>query len=307
MTISYFQVDTRNEHLVTLAGMNSSLWGEFNHKLDISWIYHDHGLEGVVLQVQEIAVALNQKVISDNTFLPTYQEIKNCHQAILLLREVMESPKREKITRDLLQRCYGLLSQRLRGVPEGDGVRQDDNRYGAYYHRCCPYQEVDAALDACLKEINQMTPDEMHPIVMAARAHGKLMQIMPYGRFSGRIARWVSNLLLMREGFPPAILHTAERARYYEALAQEDEAELLVFFTEAVNATVESGLQFIGACLEDRRKKREARKATKQKNEEAAAKRHREISTKTQSSRAPRKQSADTPTGKKVRSASKRR
>ena len=70
MTLPYFQVDTRNEHLKTLAGKHGSLWNEFNQKVDVSWIYHDHGLEGVVLLPNEITAALNNKVISDSSFLP---------------------------------------------------------------------------------------------------------------------------------------------------------------------------------------------------------------------------------------------
>ena len=35
---------------------------------------------------------------------------------------------------------------------------------------------------------------------------------------SGKVARLVMNLLLLRSGYPPAIIHSTERQRYYEAL-----------------------------------------------------------------------------------------
>jgi len=134
MTLPYFQVDTRNERLKTLSVKHASLWEEFNQKLDISWIYHDHGLEGVVLQYQEISVALNNKVASDNSFMPMYQEIKNMSAGIKAIREQLVGKKaRDRISRSLLQQCYSILSQKLRGIPEGDGLRlpiaHADGRY----------------------------------------------------------------------------------------------------------------------------------------------------------------------------------
>lgn len=309
MTLPYFQVDTRNEHLVTLAGKHGSLWNEFNQKLDISWIYHDHGMEGVVLQVQEISVALNQKVVSDDSFLPMYQEIKNLHACIEQLRTLLEGTRqKEKMTRPAIQRCYETMVHRLRGIPKGDGLRQDDTRHGAYYHRCCGYKEVDAALDSFVDYFNSLTTDKQHPLVSAAQLHYRFMSLMPYGRFSGRVARWLTNLFLMRHGYPALVIHTAERARYYEALAFEDESELIYLFTDAMNATVESALQYVHLGLEERRKKREAYKVARRKREETA-KRKRETPKTQKSASAPRKLKAvaDTPTGKKARSASKRR
>lgn len=308
MSLPYFQVDTQNERLVTLVEKHGSVWSDFNQKLDLSWIYHDHGMEGVVLQAQEIGIALNQKVISTDAFLPTYQEIKNLHACIGLLRELCEIRRSEKVTRTLLQRCYEAMTQRLRSIPKSDGLRQDDNRYGAYYHRHCPHGEVAAGLDAFVDFFNSLHADKQHPIVSSAQLHYRFMHLMPYGRFSGRLARWLTNLFLMRQGYPALVIHTAERARYYEALAFEDESELIQLFTEAMNATVESAFQYIQNSLEERRKKREAYKLARHKREEAA-KRAREATKSQKNASPPRKLKAvsDTPTGKKARSASKRR
>lgn len=308
MSLPYFRVDTQNERLVTLVEKHGSVWSDFNQKLDLSWIYHDHGMEGVVLQAQEIGIALNQKVISTDAFLPAYQEIKNLHACIEWLRELSDARRSEKVTRALIQRCYETMVQRLRSSAKSDGLRQDDNRYGAYYHRHCSHNEVGAGLDAFVDFFNGLHADKQHPIVSAAQLHYRFMQLMPYGRFSGRLARWLTNLFLMRHGYPALVIHTAERARYYEALAFENESELSHLFTEAMNATVESACQYIQNSLEERRKKREAYKVARHKREEAA-KRARETPKTQKAASSPRKLKAvsDAPTGKKARSASKRR
>jgi hypothetical protein len=45
-----------------------------------------------------------------------------------------------------------------------------------------------------------------------------LLQIYPYPKHSGKVARLMMNLMLLREGYPPAILHSTDRQRYYDAL-----------------------------------------------------------------------------------------
>jgi Fic family protein len=271
MTLPYFHIDTRNERLKTLAGKHASLWSEFNEKLDISWIYHDHGLEGVVLQPQEISMALNAKPNTDTANLAMYDEVTNMREAIAYTREQLTKKKSERITKNLLQQCYQLVTQNVRGVPEGDGIRQEDGRYGAYYHKSCPFTEIEVQLKKVLSEANQTTDEDLHPIVQATRFHYQIMNVMPYGRFSGKISRLIANLILMRNNYPPVVLHTVERARYYEALADEDETQLLQLVVEGLTNTVESAMLYIEEGLAERRRKREARKLVKEQAEKKAA------------------------------------
>ena len=56
------------------------------------------------------------------------------------------------------------------------------------------------------------------PVRLAARAHYDLLRVFPFANDSGKVARLFLNLLLLRSGFPPAIIHSTERQRYYEAL-----------------------------------------------------------------------------------------
>lgn len=269
MTLPYFQVDTRNEHLKTLARRHSSLWIEFSEKLVLSWIYHDHGLEGVVLQPHELMDALGDKAVADNSSQMLYLDINNLHNAIQMVEEYIEGKKSDdKVNKSFVQALYQKLVVGVRGVPEGNGLRQEDGRYGAYYHKCCPHEEVEVKLRKLITMYNQTKSEDQHPLVHAAQFHFNFMKTMPFGRFSGKIVRLLTNLLLMRHDYPPAIIHTVERARYYEALAQEDETLLLHLLSESINSTVEGGLQFLQQGIAERRRKREARKARKLQREE---------------------------------------
>ena len=63
-------------------------------------------------------------------------------------------------------------------------------------------------------------PLELNDIELAAVFHHKLVWIHPFFDGNGRTVRLAMNLLLMRCGFPPAIILKNDRAKYYEALNQ---------------------------------------------------------------------------------------
>ena len=43
---------------------------DYRDRLDVSWIFHDNALEGVVLSFAELKAAIDQRIISDVTLHP---------------------------------------------------------------------------------------------------------------------------------------------------------------------------------------------------------------------------------------------
>src|SRR5215468_9912628 len=84
----FFDMDSQ---LTTLRERQSrvspALVDEFERRLEISWIYHDSALEGVVLSYSEIKAAIDKKIISDVSLIPSYEEIKAFNAAIEWSRE----------------------------------------------------------------------------------------------------------------------------------------------------------------------------------------------------------------------------
>ena len=55
-----------------------------------------------------------------------------------------------------------------------------------------------------------------------ASAHGEFERIHPFLDGNGRAGRPILNLLLVRFGYPPAIVYTRDRSRYLQALRRAD-------------------------------------------------------------------------------------
>src|SRR2546426_11792255 len=93
-----YDLDGRTEALREIRRRTAqSLVGDFDEKLDISWIYHDNALEGVVLSYHELKAAIDKRIISDVSLIPMYEEIKNHKAAIEWVRTTAKQPlKRRK-------------------------------------------------------------------------------------------------------------------------------------------------------------------------------------------------------------------
>ncbi|MBF0110991.1 MAG: Fic family protein, partial [Magnetococcales bacterium] len=67
--------------------------------------------------------------------------------------------------------------------------------------------------------------------VRAILLHAWLTHIHPFGDGNGRTVRAITNLELVRAGYPPVIIKKKERSRYLDALSEADEGgDLQVFF-----------------------------------------------------------------------------
>ena len=86
----------------------------------------------------------------------------------------------------------------------------------------------------------------------APRAHYRLMSIYPWTKNSGKVGRLLLNLLLVRDGYPPAIVHSIERQRYYDALRAEN-GQIAQLLLESLNTYVGTANRFFDELAEVRR------------------------------------------------------
>ena len=88
----------------------------------------------------------------------------------------------------------------------------------------------------------------MEPVELAAAAHHRLVAIHPFIDGNGRTARLIMNLVLMRSGFPPAIIARINRQQYYRVLAQADGGNLPPLVNFVGRAVERSLTLYLEAC-----------------------------------------------------------
>jgi Fic family protein len=193
---------------------------KYRDDLDISWIAHDSALEGVVYTLTELRTAIgaaDANVAFDSSTQPAVEEIRRHREALNLVRE-LAMKRRLPVTVDVVKRVYCVLHPEEGDVKTAK-YRKDIPQHRLYFHEYAPPDKIAYKLRQVIDWANDPeTRRTRTPVRLAARAHYDIVRIFPFTFDSGKVARLVMNLLLLRSGYPPAIIHSTERQRYYEAL-----------------------------------------------------------------------------------------
>jgi len=218
----------------------------YRDSLDMSWIYHDSALEGSVYTGQELRAAIDPgaPVVADSSIQPICEEIRRHREALDYIRDYA-AKKRQPINIDVVKKIYLILHPE-----EGDiktvKYRKDIPQHRLYFHEYAPPDKITYKVRQIIDWTNDPETRRTRGAVrIAARAHYDLLRVFPFATDSGKVARLLMNLLLLRNGYPPAIVHSTERQRYYEALKGSSAA-----MTQIVHESIENNLGSVEKLLE---------------------------------------------------------
>lgn len=218
----------------------------YRENLDMSWIYHDSALEGSVYTAQELRGAVDPQgaIAADSSIQPICEEIRRHREALDFIRDYALK-KRMPLNIDVVKKIYLILHPE-----EGDiktvKYRKDIPQHRLYFHEYAPPDKITYKVRQVIDWVNDPeTRRTRSPVRIAARAHYDLLRVFPFTTDSGKVARLFMNLMLLRSGFPPAIVHSTERQRYYEALKGSNAT-----MTQIVQESIENNLGSVEKLLE---------------------------------------------------------
>lgn len=217
MRSRYVDVDDRMEDLAERFRDDPEFAAEFLRRFELSWLYHENALEGVVYSGQELATALAQPTLTDATFVPALVEIRNHKKAMDLVREEAKA-KKLKVNLALARKLYETLGEGIEGRAVAD-YRKDMPLHRAYFHEIAQPAKIVLSLQKLFDACESADFKNSHPLQQATKLHHGFMQAYPYTENSGRVARLIMNLVLIHAGYQlPVIIHATDRQRYYESL-----------------------------------------------------------------------------------------
>jgi len=89
-----------------------------------------------------------------------------------------------------------------------------------------PFPEVDHRMADWVAQVNQLRDSSENPFAeRLAKVHNDFEKIHPYLDGNGRTGRLLLNLLLVRLGYPPAIVFKNERTKYLNAMRKADQGD----------------------------------------------------------------------------------
>lgn len=242
MRHSRIDIDDRKDDLTEMMEEDADATRLFWEKLDLSWLYHECALEGVVITPEEMSQALRvPALMMEGGKAAFLTEIRRQRQALELVKEEAANP-RVKLTSAMAKKFFETLT----GGDEGKGkleFRKDMPLHRTYFHDIAQPPKIQPEYAKLFEWTASPEFSSMDPLHQATTFHHRFMQIFPFTDLSGKVGRLMMDVVLMREGYLPAVIHAIDRQRYYESLRQQPRV-LHTLVIEAIEHATEHGFKF---------------------------------------------------------------
>lgn len=216
------------------------------NSLNLEWIHHSNGIEGNTLTLQETRLVIEEGITIKGKSLREHFETVNHFDAIEHVEKLVNGSHKLSVG-DILE-VNGLVLQMIEKEFAGrfrtGGVRISGANFVP--------PNAQKVSDLIAELVNWASTEglQLHPLLMATLFHHRFVWIHPFFDGNGRTVRLIFNLLLMREGYPPAIILKTDRKKYYEALNKANLGDYKKLFLLTLQA-MERSLDIYISNLED--------------------------------------------------------
>jgi Fic family protein len=188
-----------------------------------------------------LKAAIDQRIISDVSLIPMYEEVKNHKLAVDFIRETALSKKAPAVDLDFIRKLYAMVTPDA--VPKGCPYRKENPLHRLYYHEIVPPEKIGYKMRKLTEWLESDEFARMHAVVQCVKLQFRLLQAYPWTRNSGKVARLLTNYILLSNGYVPAVVHSIDRQRYYEVLRHENDG-LMTLIVESLENSIDTTAKF---------------------------------------------------------------
>ncbi len=182
----------------------------------IELIFESNKIEGNSLTLRETQMVIEKGLTIGGKSMREHLEAINHEEALAYIEAIVkdEIPISERV----LKQIHGIILHSIDRENAGVYRRLPVLISGSQHIPPQPYL-LDSLMTAYFEfyESNKLL---LHPIILAAEMHERLVSIHPFIDGNGRTSRLIMNLILLQHHFPYAILsgNIEQRLAYYDAL-----------------------------------------------------------------------------------------
>ena len=216
--------------------------------LELEYTFESNRIEGNTMTLRETDLVINEGLTISGKSMREHLEAINHQEAIAYIKELMNK-NTSLIEREVLS-IHNLI---LRGIHPEDAGRYRKVQVmikGSAHMPPQPFLVAKEMEDYFIwYETNKK---KLHPIVLAAEMHERLVTIHPFIDGNGRTSRLVMNLILLQNGYVIANIKGDYETRmsYYQALetaqTQNNKEDFILFVAQMEKESLERYLEIIG-------------------------------------------------------------
>ena len=245
LTILLAEIDSLKDKLDTFRKLDSY---RIAQALELEYTFESNRIEGNTMTLRETDLVINEGLTISGKSMREHLEAINHQEAIAYIKQLME---RNTLLNEREVLCIHNLI--LRGInPEDAGKYRKVQVMikGSSHLPPQPFMVAKEMEDFFIwYEINKK---RLHPVILAAELHERLVTIHPFIDGNGRSSRLVMNLILLQHGYVIANIKGDydNRMRYYNALevaqTKNNKDDFLMFIAQIEKESLERYLNIIG-------------------------------------------------------------
>lgn len=213
----------KKKKLDQLQPLPASVTNQLKKQFLIEWTYNSNAIEGNSLTLKETQMVLESGLTIKGKPLKDHLEATNHKEAISLVETFVA--KKKPLNLDLIFALHKMVLKSIEDQEAGR-LRRVDVRIIGSSHECPPFERVPLLMK---QFVDWLKITRVNIVDKAAQAHFKLVDIHPFIDGNGRTARLLMNLILMRKGFPPAVILKTDRPKYFRLLERGHFGEIKPF------------------------------------------------------------------------------
>jgi Fic family protein/DNA-binding XRE family transcriptional regulator len=216
--------------------------------LELEYTFESNRIEGNTLTLRETDLVINEGLTISGKSMREHLEVINHQEAIAYIKHLME--KNTSMNEREVLAIHNLI---LRGINPEDAGRYRRVQVmikGSSFMPPQPFLVSKEMEDFFIW--HETNKNSLHPIVLAAELHERLVSIHPFIDGNGRTSRLVMNLILLQNGYVIANIKGdyENRMQYYNALetaqTKNNKEDFLLFVAQVEKESLERYLEIIG-------------------------------------------------------------
>lgn len=221
----YKRILEKKRKLDSVRPLNKLQLDVLRQEFVIEYVYNSTSIEGNTLTLNETKLVLQEGITIGGKSLREHLDIINQKEALEWIELFIK--KNKKITEADILSLHRIT---FKGISDywGGRYKISQNRIVGSKLKTTPPYKVSPEIGNLIHFIGN-NPEKYNPIELAAYAHHELVRIHPFVDGNGRTARLLCNLILISKGYPPIIIRTSERKKYFDCLEKAHFGDLKTF------------------------------------------------------------------------------
>jgi Fic family protein len=235
------EIDKKMERINEIRPFEGVYLQQINQFFKIETTYSSNAIEGNTYTLEETKVILEDGITVGGHPLKEFYEVEGHGKAYDYMFSLI---KKRVLTEDDILYCHQLFSKNIPDFISPGEYRKIEVIISGSRKILPKAVEVPEEMNRYIKWLDE-NRSKFHPVMFAAEAHRKLVNIHPFTDGNGRISRLVMNTFLYQDKLFPISIPVLRRSDYYSVLEKDETIDFGNYIAELELQTIKDLMRFL--------------------------------------------------------------